>query len=207
MNPRIAGPDLRFIKTIEMCARYFIEEDLYDAIAEYPQEDGAGLRRTGDIRPSEEAPVLAVKDECIRMESVRWGYPGIGGKGLLINARAESVEEKYSFSEGIRKGRILIPASGFYEWDPSKNRVAFRHPKERALYLAGITGLFSGEKRFTILTREANSSMEGIHDRMPLLIPKERIGDWLFSEGYRELLGSSMPELSAFREYEQLSLF
>lgn len=188
-----------------MCARYYIDDDLYETIETYPVSGEEFIRRTGDIRPSEKAPVLRAKEESVAAESMIWGYPGIDGKGLLINARAESVEEKQIFSEGIRKGRILIPVSGFYEWDREKNRVSFRLAGKKAFFLAGISAVFSGERRFTILTTEANASVKSVHDRMPLMIPKERITDWLLSAKYTELLKAAMPELLSFREYEQLS--
>ncbi len=188
-----------------MCARYFINDDLYETIEEYSKVSESLIRRTGDIRPSEKAPVLCAEKEDVIAESFTWGYPGIDGKGLLINARAESVEEKPVFSEGIRNGRILIPVSGFYEWDRDKNRVSFRLSEEKIFFLAGISALFSGERRFTILTTGANASVKNVHDRMPLMIPKDRISDWFFSEKYQDLLKPEMPQLQSFREYEQLS--
>ena len=62
--------------------------------------------------------------------------------------------------------------------------------------------------RYVILTTAANESMLPVHDRMPLLIPEDRIGDYLFDyNAAKELLETVPPQLSANRPYEQLSFF
>lgn len=54
-----------------------------------------------------------------------WGFPAPEGKGLVINARCETVLEKKLFSESVRTRRCLIPASGFYEWSQRKDPYFF----------------------------------------------------------------------------------
>ncbi|MDE6406775.1 MAG: SOS response-associated peptidase, partial [Lachnospiraceae bacterium] len=80
------------------------------------------------------------------------------------------------------------------------------------LYLAGIYHKDPDGARFTILTREAEGCMVGIHSRMPLILRREDMEDWLFSETEaRKLLNRHFGDLqrqeSETREYRQMSLF
>ena len=57
-----------------------------------------------------------------------------------------------------------------------------------------------------MLTREANASMEPVHDRMPLILSREEIGPWVsdLSEAGKILTGE-LPMLKAERPYEQIT--
>jgi putative SOS response-associated peptidase YedK len=112
---------------------------------------------------------------------VRWGFiPGWvkepqPGKPL-INARSETVLEKPSFRNAIRRRRCLIPADGFYEWEgdvPGKKRPYFIEPK--AQNLVGFAGIWehwmspdgSELETAAIITTEANAEVATIHTRSP----------------------------------------
>lgn len=191
-----------------MCARYGINRKLYDEIEDLVGvlPDGVEMR-TGDMRPSEKVPVIVAENGVLVCREMVWGYPSFNGKGLLINARAETASEKKTFRCGMRYGRCLIPASLFYEWDKDKNKVSFQLPEHRAMFLAGCSDCFGGIERFAIITVDANDSVAPVHERMPLLISFEDAKDWLLSESYAEMLKAPMPELEVGRNYEQLSLF
>jgi putative SOS response-associated peptidase YedK len=106
----------------------------------------------------------------------------------LINARAETVTEKASFREPIRKRRCLIPTNGFYEWkqENGSKQPYYIYPSEDELFtFAGIWDHWSDDDRnrslnsCAILTTEANDTMKPIHDRMPVIISSEDHDDWL----------------------------
>ena len=104
--------------------------------------------------------------------------------------------------------RCVLPASGFYEWDRSKEKVTFTLTDEPVIYLAGIYRPYGQENRFVIITREANESMLPVHDRMPLMIRPRDVRDWLHdADRMRDILQEPLPQLLAKRDYEQLSLF
>ena len=63
----------------------------------------------------------------------------------------------------------MVPASGYYEWDAGRHKYFFRAPG-RPLYLAGIYDNVDGANCYVILTTAPNASVEGIHDRMPLIL-------------------------------------
>lgn len=85
-----------------------------------------------------------------------WGFPQYQKKGLLINARAETVLEKKMFRESVLHRRCVIPARQFYEWDAEKNKAAFREKNESVMFMAGFYNRFSDGDRFIILTTGAN---------------------------------------------------
>ena len=70
---------------------------------------------TGDICPSQVAPVLFSRGEKIVGEFQQWGLPGFRGWHQIINARAETVTGKPMFRRSIAFQRCVIPATGFYE--------------------------------------------------------------------------------------------
>ena len=119
------------------------------------------------------------QDGIIGASEMAWGFTNPVKKGLIINARAETAREKVSFSDSIAKRRCVIPASGFYEWDPYKARYRFTSPEGGLLLLAGIYREEQGAPRFTVLTTEANDSMIGVHDRMPVMIGRKEIRPWI----------------------------
>ena len=76
------------------------------------------------------------------------------------------------------------------------------------LYLAGIYDLKENERRFVILTTQANESMKDVHDRMPLILEEEEVDTWIRDASEAEkMLQKVPPSLERFQEYEQMSLF
>ena len=164
-----------------------------------------------DITPGMSPLVLATQkgseDRSIRVTNMFWGITG-KDKKLIINARAESAMEKPMFADSIEHRRCLMPAAGFYEWDKGKNKVTFFREDKGVIFLAGFYQLSENRDCFVILTTSANESMIKVHDRMPLMIEKASVKDWLYDrDAAKEILTMKMPQLRSSREYEQLSLF
>ncbi|MCJ8508182.1 SOS response-associated peptidase [Rhizobium lemnae] len=126
----------------------------------------------------------------------RWGFlPGWVKDPrdfpLLINARAETAIGKASFRAAMRHRRVLVPASGFYEWHrPSKEEGAkaqayWIRPRNGAVVaFAGLMETWSstdGSEVDTaaILTTHANAAIAPIHIRMPVLIQPQDFEQWL----------------------------
>jgi putative SOS response-associated peptidase YedK len=140
-------------------------------------------------------PIAIVREEKGQRHFalVRWGFiPGWvkepqPGKPL-INARSETVLEKPSFRNAIRRRRCLIPADGFYEWEgdtPGKKRPWFIEPATRNLMaFAGIWEHWMGAdgseiETAAIITTEANAEVAAIHTRSPVVIAPENFAPWL----------------------------
>lgn len=145
-----------------------------------------------NIAPTAPVPVI-IRDDRRRMISCRWGLiphwakdPAIASR--LINARAETLEEKPSFREALRLRRCLVPAAGFYEW-PKKGALAGQiiEVRRHDLELFAFAGLWEswtgpdGERRqtFTIITVPPNSLIEPHHDRMPAILDRRDEAAWI----------------------------
>ena len=203
-----------------MCGRYYISDDLEESIRRLLQEDfredglsalSAGSAAVRDICPSEKAAIItgsASGSSSLACREMTWGYPNPAGKGLLINARAETVRQKRMFRDGIAYRRCVIPASGFYEWDHDKNKASFSHEDRSPVWLAGFYDLFDDLLRFIILTTAANASVKPVHDRMPCILRADQIYDWLRRDDKTDsFMSMEMPTLRRYQEYEQQSLF
>jgi len=167
-----------------MCGRYafFTDRELQeiDEIIEKISDDiQRDKMKTGEIFPTNVAPVFVPQNEIVTPKLMTWGFPNFRNKGVIINARAETVKEKKLFGSSLRERRCIIPSTGFYEWDAEKKKFIFNMPDSQMLYMAGIYNQFEGENRFVILTTDANPSIADVHNRMPVVIPKNRIEDWI----------------------------
>ena len=140
-----------------------------------------------------------------QLRVLRWGLvpfwakdPAIGNK--LINARMETVGEKPAFRKAFASRRCLLPADGYYEWYATKQKTKtgkplkqpfFIHPADGSvLAMAGLYEIWrdptradDDPERFrwtcTVLTTSAEDELGRIHDRMPLLVERERYAAWL----------------------------
>lgn len=193
-----------------MCGRYYIDSDMADEIEKVVHNIDQRIRQehfSGDIFPTNVAPIIEKSEHGLKLDVCRWGYPLSKGKNLVINARVESVLDKPSFKNGIQYHRILIPASGFYEWNQLKEKNMFTRSDSTVMYLAGFCDWFENERRFVILTTAANESMRKVHDRMPLILEKEQLRDCFSNDKMEAILHQKSVMLKRQAEYEQQSLF
>lgn len=195
-----------------MCGRFYVpEKDLDDFAALVDQVEKHLLKKSGEIFPGDYAPVITPdkepekgsenKKRADQVHALKWGFPTKQGK-LIINARAETIEEKPMFRIPFANRRCLVPARGFYEWKDSetgKKRVKFyiAPPDSSLIYLAGIYWFFKDREGmlipcFTIITTQANEDIRPLHDRMPVVIDRADKDIWLYenhqSDAVRELM-------------------
>jgi len=199
-----------------MCGRYTLTVDGDDLEARFDARlSDSGFDPRYNMAPGQELPVITNEDpEAFRR--LEWGlvpsWADDDGGGL-INARAESVDEKPSFREAYERRRCLVPADGFYEWVETEDgkrpyRVAFED--DRPFAMAGLwerwepdatqTGLdsFGGGldggtetgplETFTIVTTEPNDLVADLHHRMAVILDPDDERRWLSGEAGRELL-------------------
>lgn len=197
-----------------MCGRYHFSAELLDEIRDLTEQKDWKLELgvlDRDIHPGDTAPVItAARDQggSLRACRQKWGYPGPGGKGLVFNARSESVFEKRMFRDSVSQRRAAVPVSWFYEWNKNKEKFTFTKEGSRILFLAGFYGRYEDGDRFVILTTQANASMAPVHSRMPLVLEREQVREWILdSKKTKELLGQEPPRLARDCEYEQQTLF
>lgn len=150
-----------------------------------------------NIAPTQ--PIVLVIDEAGNRKAVlmRWGLMPMWVKDpqdfpLIINARYETIMEKPAFKGGMRHHRCIIPASGYYEWrkgtDGKKQPYYITLENGELMGFAGIYSTWmgpSGEEIDTaaIITVPSNAQLKTVHDRMPAIISKEQMTDWLDVRG------------------------
>jgi len=171
-----------------MCGRYYIPDknssaELQEIIEQLNRKTLSGATiKTGEIAPSDIAPVLANNRSLVVTPfAMKWGYT-IGNGKLVFNTRSETAAEKPLFKDGITQRRCLIPAAHYFEWGKrgrEKIKYAIKPTNTDLLYMAGIYRFENGVPVFSILTREPASSIPFIHDRMPVILPRELMRDWL----------------------------
>jgi putative SOS response-associated peptidase YedK len=129
--------------------------------------------------------------------------PSIGNR--MINARMETVAEKPAYKRAFAVRRCLLPADGYFEWYPTsektlsrtggpgkpKKQPFFIHPTDGGvLAMAGLYEIWRDPTRdeqdadrfrwtCTVLTTQAEDDVGHIHDRMPLMVPRDRWEPWL----------------------------
>lgn len=177
-----------------MCGRYTLTVDpaqLQEAFPfiEAPEE----LPPRFNIAPTQPVAVIPNTGEN-RLEFFNWGLipswakdPSIGSR--LINARAETLAEKPSFRTAFRRRRCLVLADGFYEWkqEPgsrAKTPMYVRLNSGAPFAFAGLWESWNSPDgseilSCTIITTRPNPLISGIHNRMPVILPKGGYDRWL----------------------------
>ncbi len=179
-----------------MCGRFALvtEKHILEMLFELDYSFDFELKPRFNIAPSQQVPVvrLSSTEEKRELALLKWGLVPFWAKdqtigNRLINARAETAREKPAFRDAYKKRRLLVPASGFYEW---KNEAGGKQPyfittKNRELIsLAGLwerwgKGTEQPLETFTILTTEPNPLIAELHNRMPVIIPPQSFTAWL----------------------------
>ncbi len=175
-----------------MCGRYTLITDL--SIIEdtfHVQDVDVDYRPGNNISPGQLITAI-INENKIRMVTFRWGLipywakdPSIGNN--MINARAESVMSKPSFSDAFKSRRCLIIADGFYEWVKLDTKKVPYHFSLKSGEAFGFAGLYetwmSPENKpvrtCTIITTNPNDLIKPIHDRMPVIVPKDKETLWI----------------------------
>ena len=130
--------------------------------------------------------------------NLRWGLVPFWAKDLkagarMINARSETVATKPSFRAAFKARRCLVLTDGFYEWKKvgsAKQPYYISRRDDGPFCLAGLWESWTNKnsetaepvETFTILTTEANATMQPLHDRMPVILPQNHFDFWLDKE-------------------------
>jgi putative SOS response-associated peptidase YedK len=142
------------------------------------------------------------------LDRYRWGLvpswskdPSIGNK--MFNARSETVATKPSFRSAFKRQRLLIPVDGFYEWDRrggAKVPHFFTRTDGSPIVLAGLYERWHDPEAApdapslqtcTVLTTTPGDDIDGIHDRMPVILERDSFELWLTAaDDEREALES-----------------
>lgn len=176
-----------------MCGRYTIK-DPSAIVATYKTAIAnlAEIPVRYNVSPTQLLPVIRREGEGTTAELMRWGLVPFWDttdkpKVAPINARAEEALDKPIFRQSLQKRRCLIPADGFFEWqkqDPQGKikipyHIQLRH--SRPFCFAGIFEAATQTRpaTYAMLTTSPNELMEPIHNRMPVILPRDAESAWL----------------------------
>lgn len=191
-----------------MCGRFYVDEKMAKEIWNVVRDVDRRLKlpTIGEVRPADTSLIIHGENRSLTADSMRWGFKQYSNSSLIINARSESVTEKAMFRDSIWQRRCVIPASWFYEWNSQREKVTFKRIEDSVLYMAGFYQRYEQGNRFVILTTGANDSMKPIHDRMPVVLEKAEMEDWIYNTAFMEYVLKRIPvELMREQEYEQQS--
>jgi putative SOS response-associated peptidase YedK len=121
------------------------------------------------IAPTQKVAIIRAKTPKT-IDVCSWGFNNPKSAATIINARSETLTERPMFKDLLTYNRCLIPSDGFYEWK-GKQPYYFQLPAKQLFAFAGLWR----NNRCVILTRSADQNMQGIHHRMPIIIPTT---DW-----------------------------
>ena len=159
---------------------------------------------SGNIRPTDMAAVLAPnKQGNVAVFPMIWGFTHESPPKPLITCRIETADQKPLWKDSWFRRRCIIPASWYYEWGIPPSEVGFHNANEQhkikkekyAIQPEGaeityLAGLYRFEEhrgiqvpKFTVLTREAVAPVSSIHDRMPLILGKDSLSEWIRPNG------------------------
>jgi putative SOS response-associated peptidase YedK len=170
-----------------VCGRYALDADIDLLIERYKAIIAEKeIATKSEIFPTDFQPIITESDGR-NIELAKWGFMPHYAKRPLINARGETVHEKPTFRKSFLKGRCLVPATAFFEWEEKDNKKIKRKISVEDVTIFSMAGLYedfiSKEgnrfRAYTILTTDANTQMALIHDRMPVILSPEDEDKWL----------------------------
>ena len=139
--------------------------------------------------------------------SSNWGYNFINNKTKnnqsVINSRIETINSKLLFKDSFLKRKCIIPANGYFEWsekEGEKKPYYIQLGDGELIYFAGVwrKEKYNNDKRrvFSIITKAADSNINKIHHRMPLVLNANA------AQGYLEFKGDNLN----FNNFEDVDL-
>ena len=191
-----------------MCGR-FVSSSSPERIAAYfgAEADVEPLGQNFNVAPTNDIyGVVSDPDGKLELQVFHWGLVPIWAKERkigqrMINARAETLAEKPAFKGVFKKYRCIIPMDGFYEWAEgveggpvtkagklAKRPHFIQRTDGEPLAVAGLWSAWRDKTEpkdapwlhsATIVTTSANATMEAIHNRMPVILPKAMWDLWL----------------------------
>jgi putative SOS response-associated peptidase YedK len=191
-----------------MCGRVTLtREDIAeiaaDLDADISRDDVDRYRPRYNVAPSDLHWILEHDADRRVLVPAVWGYLASGRP--LINVRGEQVGSGAGFREAFRSRRCVVVTDGFFEWSATKAPFWY-HRSDGGLVLLG--GLYQSQgaassraapspaassgrdardahPRFTILTTRPNRLVSAVHNRMPVVLSRDQVGDWLTAEPAR----------------------
>ncbi len=183
-----------------MCGRFTLhtEKDLLARRFQVDLDCVESLAPRYNIAPTQPILTVRTQERARRAEMMHWGLVPSWAKDRstlpkMINARTETIASKPAYRDSFRRQRCLIPADGFYEWQPYPGPMRGKTPYWISLQSGepfALVGLWAEWRdpyeidapplrSCTIVTAPAHRLIASIHDRMPVILPRQAEDAWL----------------------------
>jgi putative SOS response-associated peptidase YedK len=180
-----------------MCTRYVLKSDPKKISQLFKLEETIQWKPSYNIAPSRMVPaVIRPLDGRKRVfKMLRWGFVAAWTQGgrLVVNTRAEDIQDRPLFQESFEKWRCLVPMDGFYEWRHEAKETRpfyFKMKDDRPFAVAGIwasQALETGTmESLSLMTTTPNEAVRAIHDRMPVILEEKDFGLWMDTQDVRD---------------------
>lgn len=171
-----------------MCGRYIIftseeYQEMKSILKEIEKhfKAGIGFENSHEVFPGTSVPVIKVDGGKALYEMSKWGLPMYNSSKLIINARGETINEKRMF-HNLKP--LVFPSNGYFEWH-DKVKYFLKPNDLDTMYFAG---LYDKDNQSVIITTEASEKISDIHDRMPVILNKEKARSWMETKDYSLIL-------------------
>ena len=163
-----------------MCGRYYLEISK-DELSHISNIEEFEFETNFNIAPQSKVPAIINNN----LTMTTWGYypdwlKSQANSRPLFNTRFESVQEKKTFQSAFKNNRCIIPISGWYEWKrDGENKTPYYFFNNSTMFAAGLFWTrSSGDIETSIITREASSNLNVVHNRSPLILNKNELTIW-----------------------------
>lgn len=169
-----------------MCGRYKYEEEI-EFLMDHPELKKIKLinnvkdvkLKKYDIAPTNNILTVLKRNNIYSLESKSWGIKFDEKSPLIFNSRIETIISKPYWKTSFTKRRIIVPMTGFYEWQKignTKYRKTIYLPDNKLFFVPALYQEINGKIFTSLVTTEPNDIMKPIHNRMPVILkPDEAI--------------------------------
>lgn len=178
---------------LRMCGRFaqVIKHDELQKLSKElkMQETSEQIELSYNVAPTHTVMAIVAKGELRYPGFFRWGlipsWMQEMPKTAMFNVRSETIHEKPSFKASFIRRRAIVPVNGFYEWRVKDKQPFFiYHKSEELLYLSAIYDAWEAPDgsfipSLSIITKAADSFMQNLHHRMPVILSSEQANTFL----------------------------
>ena len=166
--------------TYDMCGRFTSTASPEELIRKFGVTILQNFHPRWNVAPNQQALLITRNGLQNGTVMAQWGLPPSSVKqSFLINARAETVQEKPTFRDAFHHRRCIVVASGWYEWSAPKTPWHVQLDDGGVMAFAGLLYGLKDHQRFVIMTTNADAGLADIHHRAPLVLAPDGYDAWI----------------------------
>lgn len=191
-----------------MCGRFILDADEKKILETFHLKSGVNFQASKEVFPGEDIYFFTSQGILSRGP---WGMEVDFLNRPIINTRIEKIYETKFFLDDFTNRRLIVPATGFYEWnkvDGSNDRYRITGDRD----LVGMAAICNRRGEISLLTKAANEDIRHIHHRMPIFLDRDFEDEYLKSDHPKSVHGvleSLSPKMypENIERFQQLNMF